>query len=166
MFPTISTVLLAAFIPIAVGFIYYNPKVLGGVWMRASGMTEEKMKGTNMLVIFGVSLLLSFVLGFIMFSLTVHQTDIYSLHAGDQGFRVEGSATMYQINELMNEYRERFRTFGHGALHGAVIGLFVVLPVLGTNALFERKNGTYIFVNVGYWVICLSLMGGVLCQWG
>ena len=166
MLPNFGIVVLTTLIPIVMGFIYYNPKVLGGVWMRASGMDKEKMKGANMLVIFGGSLLLSFLLAFIMFSLTVHQTDIYSLHAGDPGFLEEGSYTMQQIEALMQKYGENFRTFKHGALHGSVIGLFVVLPIMGTNALFERKGGKYIFVNVSYWVLCLALMGGVLCQWG
>ena len=76
MLPNFGIVVLTTLIPIVMGFIYYNPKVLGGVWMRASGMDKEKMKGANMLVIFGGSLLLSFLLAFIMFSLTVHQTDI------------------------------------------------------------------------------------------
>ena len=88
------------------------------------------------------------------------------MHASDPGFLEEGSYTMQQIEALMQKYGENFRTFKHGALHGSVIGLFVVLPIMGTNALFERKGGKYIFVNVSYWVLCLALMGGVLCQWG
>lgn len=48
-------ILVAAFIPTVIGFIWYNPKVLGNAWMQAAGMTEEKMKGANMPVIFGVS---------------------------------------------------------------------------------------------------------------
>lgn len=166
MFANIGIIALAALVPMIMGFIWYNPKVLGTAWMKASGVTEEKMKGANMPLIFGLSFLLSFLLSFILFSLVVHQTDIYSLFAGEEGFLVEGSATMNRVGELMAEMGDRFRTFKHGALHGTIIGMFVVLPVLGTNALFERKGGKYIFINVGYWVITLALMGGILCQWG
>jgi hypothetical protein len=35
-----------------------------------------------------------------------------------------------------------------------------------TNGLFERKKVKYGFVNAGYWIITLSLMGGILFQWG
>ena len=55
-------VFLAALVPMILGFIWYNPKVLGKVWMDAAGITEDKMKGGNMAVIFGVSLVLSFLL--------------------------------------------------------------------------------------------------------
>ena len=35
--------------------------------------------------------------------------------------------------------------------------------VIGINALFERKGFKYIAINAGYWILCLGLMGGVLC---
>jgi hypothetical protein len=52
-------IFVAALVPMILGFIYYNPKVLGGVWMAETGLTEEKMKGGNMALVFGVSLILS-----------------------------------------------------------------------------------------------------------
>jgi len=66
---------------------------------------------------------------------------------------------------LMERFGTEFRTFKHGALHGVIAGLFIVLPVLGTNALFERKGWKYILINVGYWTLTLALMGGIICQW-
>ncbi|MFT4524505.1 MAG: hypothetical protein ACI9FU_000944 [Granulosicoccus sp.] len=44
-----------ALIPMIVGFLWHNPKLFGNAWMQAADMTEEKMKGGNMPVIFGVS---------------------------------------------------------------------------------------------------------------
>jgi hypothetical protein len=44
------------------------------------------------------------------------------------------------------------------------MGLFFALPVMGTNALFERKGFKYIAINVGYWTVTLALMGGVICH--
>ena len=44
-------------------------------------------------------------------------------------------------------------------------GLFLALPILGTNALFERKGFKYIAVNAGYWILTIALMGGLLCAW-
>lgn len=166
MIPNMLIVALAALIPMLIGFLYYNPKTLGNAWMRESGMTEEKIKGSNMGLIYGLCLLFSFMLGMFLFSMVVHQTDIYSLYAGETGFGKEGSAVMNRINEHMLELGDRFRTFKHGALHGVLIGIFVALPILATNALFERKSFKYIFINAGYWVITIALMGGVLCQWG
>ena len=134
--------------------------------MNEAGMTEEKIKGGNM----GKMLILSFICAFLfsafLFGFVVHQTDVYSLYASEPGFGAEGSAVMNRLDSLMLEFGDRFRTFGHGSFHGGLIGLLFVVPILGTNAIFERKSFKYVAVNGGYWIITLSLMGGVLCQWG
>ena len=55
-------IFIAALIPMIMGFIWYNPKTLGAAWMKAADMTEEKMKGANMAVIFGLSFVFSFLI--------------------------------------------------------------------------------------------------------
>ena len=166
MFPNVGVVALAALVPMIIGFLYYHPKILGTAWMNASGMTEEKMKGGNMPLIFGLSLVLSFLLGLILFNSVVHQSHFYSIFAGSEGFLVDGSEIMDEINAFMTKHGNKFRTFKHGALHGTIMGVLFALPIMATNALFERKSAKYIFINAGYWIITLGLMGGVLCQWG
>jgi hypothetical protein len=49
---------LAALVPMIIGFIWYHKAVFGKAWMAASGMTDEKAKGGNMPVIFGLSYVL------------------------------------------------------------------------------------------------------------
>lgn len=49
-------------------------------------------------------------------------------------------------------------------IHGTIVGIFFTLPILATNALFERKSWKYIWINAGYWIICTMLMGGFICQ--
>lgn len=160
----LAYIALAALVPMIIGFIYYNPKTLGTAWMNASGMTEEKMKGANMGVIFGVSLLLSFMLAFFLQPLVIHQFSIMSVLINEPGFNDPTSATGVYYNDFIAKYGNNFRTFKHGMLHGFIASLFFVLPVLGINALFERKGFKYIAINVGYWAITLMLMGGILCQ--
>jgi hypothetical protein len=41
-----------------------------------------------------------------------------------------------------------------------------MLPILATNALFERKGFKYIAINAAYWIITLAVMGGIICQFG
>ena len=166
MFPHVGIVALAALIPMIMGFLYYNPKTLGTAWMKASGVTDEKMKGSNMPLMFGMSLLLSFFLGMGVWPLVVHQTGVFSLFANDAGFVMNDSSSIPALGEFMDVYGDRFRTFGHGALHGVMGGLFIVLPIMGTNNLFERRPFKLTLINAGYWTITLALMGGVLCQWG
>lgn len=150
----------AALIPTIVGFLYYNPKFgFGKVWMSASGVTEEMAKTGNMVVIFGVSIFLSVLLSVSVNFNVIHQTGIDSLFNG-----MTDAASVAYLASFHETYGHIHRSFGHGALHGTIMGLFLVLPILGTNALFERKGFKYIAVNVGYWIVTLALMGGVICQ--
>jgi hypothetical protein len=148
---------LAAVAALVVGFIWYNPKVFGNAWMKASGMTEEKMKGGNMLAIFGLALLFAAMLASALMQMTNHQFGAQSLVGGDP------STALPSYAAFMADYSSAFRTFEHGALHGVLAGIFVALPIIGTNALFERKGAKYIFINVGYWIVTLAVMGAILC---
>jgi len=161
----IIAVLLSSLIPILVGFIWYNPNVLGKPWMQVSGMTEEKAKQSNMLVIFGVSLILSFFLAFGLLPLVIHQMHYISLMVGEEGMGVEGSDVMNNIKAFFETHGDKYRTFGHGALHGTIAAITFALPILGINAMFEGKGFKYIAINTCYWAICMALMGGLICAW-
>ena len=152
---------VAALIPLVVGAIYYNPKVLGNAWMKSCGFTEESLKGGNMAVIFGVSYLFAVMIALTMPSITIHQTQVFSLLA--PGVMESGSQAQTDFNTLMQTYGGAYRSFGHGALHGIFSAIFYILPIIGTIALFERRGWKYIFIHFGYWAITLILMGGVIC---
>jgi hypothetical protein len=149
----------AALIPTVIGFIWYNPKVFGNMWMKAADMSEEKMKGANMAVIFGVSIFLSIMLSVQMNFYAIHQHHIHNLLMDDTS-----AETAAFIANFMELYGDVHRTWTHGLAHGFAAGLFFALPMLGTNALFERKGFKYILVNVGYWTVTLMAMGAVICQ--
>ncbi|MFK7969919.1 MAG: DUF1761 domain-containing protein [Bacteroidia bacterium] len=61
--------------------------------------------------------------------------------------------------------KPEFHTFQHGMVHGGLLAVFLALPILGTNALFEQKSWRYIAINVGYWIVTLTLMGGLISVW-
>ncbi|MEY8849485.1 DUF1761 domain-containing protein [Psychroserpens sp. XS_ASV72] len=149
--------LVAAIVPLITGFIWYNPKTFGTAWARVAEMTEEKMKSGNMAVIFIVTLVLSFVLAFMVQFLVIHEMGAFGMVEGDT------SSATYQA--FMEEFGGKYRTFKHGALHGAMSGLFFVLPILGINALFERKGWKYILINTGYWVLTIAIMGAIISGW-
>lgn len=67
--------------------------------------------------------------------------------------------------DFLADYGTEFRTFKHGALHGFMSGLFFALPVTAINSLFEQKSWKYILINAGYWIVSLTLMGGIICAW-
>lgn len=152
-------ILVAAISALVVGFVWYNPKVFGTVWMKEADMTEEKMKGANMAKIFIMAFIFAFLLAMTMMQMSIHQTGALSLVGGDPANALPSYAA------FMADYGDSFRTFKHGALHGAFAGLFVALPIIGTNALFERKSAKYILVNAGYWIVTLGVMGSIICGW-
>jgi hypothetical protein len=156
-------ILVAALVPMVLGFIWYNPKVLGTVWMNAAGITEDKMKGGNMALIFGLSFFLSFLLSMSLQFMVIHQFSVYSILANESGIKDPASEVSQMLAVFMAKYGNNFRTFKHGALHGTLAGFMIALPILGTNAMFERKGFKYIAVNCGYWIVCLALMGGIIC---
>ena len=148
---------IAAVSALVIGAIWYNPKVFGNSWMRASGMTEEKMKSGKMGVIFGLSLVFAAMLSTVLMQLTNHQMGALSLVGGD------AANALPSYEAFMADYGTAYRDFGHGALHGFLFGLFGALPIIGTIALFERKSAKYIFINSGYWIVTLTVMGAIIC---
>jgi hypothetical protein len=156
-------VFAAALVPMIVGFIWYNPRIFGKAWMNASGMTEEKMKGANMFKIFGVTFLFSLMLAVFMIAVVIHQAHIFSILGTQPDSSDPNSQSSVLMKQIMDLYGNSYRTFKHGAFHGTLAGIFLALPLLGINALFERKSFKYIFINAGYWIISMALMGGILC---
>lgn len=149
----------AAVSALVMGFIWYNPKVFGTAWMKAADMTEEKMKGANMGKIFALALFFAFLLAFALQFITIHQTGAVGMVGGDP------SNALPSFQAFMDDYGTAYRTFKHGALHGVIAGIFIALPIIGTNALFERKGAKYIFINSGYWIVTLAVMGAIVCGW-
>ncbi|MBK8193503.1 MAG: DUF1761 domain-containing protein [Lewinellaceae bacterium] len=127
----------ASITPMIVGMIWYHPKVMGTVWMKATGLKEEDMRAGNMGMIYGAALVLAFMLAlFLMLNVT--------------GFGQEDV---------------QFHTFKHGLGHGLMLTLLFVLPLFGTNALFEKRGWNWLLVNVGYWWVTLSIALGILSAW-
>ena len=152
-------IIAAAVSALVVGFVWYNPKVFGNAWMHAADMSEEKIKGGNMAKIFGLALFFALLLAFALQFITIHQTGAMGMVGGDP------TKALPSYDAFMADYGNAFRTFKHGALHGTIAGVFIALPIIGTNALFERKSTKYIFINSGYWIVTLAIMGGIVCGW-
>jgi len=135
--------LTAAFSTLVVGFIWYNPRVFGTIWMTESGMTEEKMKSGNMALTLLVSFIYAFFIAFVMRFLVVHQTGALGMVGGDT------SIAKPSYDAFMTDYGTAFRTFKHGALHGFMAGLLFISPAIAINGLFERKSWRYMTIHAG-----------------
>lgn len=134
-------VTLSAFVPMIVGFVYYHPQVLGGPWMRANGFTMESIGNGPKPILYAVSLGLSFLLSlFVCINVTGPGQDVAP----------DGHS---------------YVTFQHGVVHGIMLTILVVLPILGTMSIFEKRGWGWVFTNLGYWLVTLCVMGGILSAW-
>ena len=155
---------IAALVPMIIGALWYGP-LFGTPWMQQMGFTKESLKGANMLMILVVSYLFSFMVALALLPIVNHQMAIFSTLAGEPGFAAQTGEAFAYAQNFMETYGDRFRTFKHGALHGVLMGVFLVLPILTIQAIFERKKVKYIAINAGYWIVTLAVMGGIVCQW-
>jgi len=69
------------------------------------------------------------------------------------------------ISYVVRHDPETLSQFVHGLMHGAMLGVMMAMPVLVSNSLFERKSTKNILINVGYWIVTIALMGGLLGAW-
>ena len=109
--------------------------VFKNAWMAETGMTEEKQKQGNMALTFGLSFVFAVLVAMFLYGYVWHHEE------------------------------PEFHTFKHGAFHGALLAVFIGLPLLGTNALYEQRSWKYILINVGYWVVSMAIMGGIVNIW-
>jgi hypothetical protein len=54
-------VLVAGVSSMLLGAVWYSPLLFAGIWMRESGMTEEKSKAANMVRVMGTAFALSLI---------------------------------------------------------------------------------------------------------
>ncbi len=64
--------IIAAIIPMVMGFFWYGPLLFKNAWMKSVGMTEEKAKESNMPIIFGLSFIMALLLAFFVSHLVRH----------------------------------------------------------------------------------------------
>ena len=92
---------LAALVPLVLGFIWYNPKFLGTMWMEASDMTMEKAKSVNMPLVLGLSFLFSFMVALALNSMVIHQFAFYSILIGEPGLEDPNSSVGMMVTDFM-----------------------------------------------------------------
>ncbi len=150
-------------VPLLIGFIWYSDKILGSTWKKEIGFVDNGEKPQGLAKIFAFSYLFGVMIMFFMPSIVIHQYHLVSTLYGTEGFGIEGSRIQQFYNDFVSEHGMKYRSFKHGMLHGVICALFFVFPIIGLNALFEKKTFKYIFIHVGFWMITLGIMGGLAC---
>ena len=139
--------IVAALVPMIMGFVYYHPKVLGSLWMKANGFTLESIGTGPKPVMYLLALVVSFLLAFFVW------------------INVTGAGGVDQLQVTDPKDGHSYVTFCHGVVHGVLISLTVILPVFVTMTIFEKRSWSWAFVNWGYWALTVTLMAGILSAW-
>ncbi len=137
-------IIVAALIPMILGAIYYGP-LFGKTWRDSLGKTEDELKPNNAALAYGGALICAFLVS------TSLNFIIQLVHK--------------DINSAGELFVNTNSTFGHGALHGAILGLTFVGPVIISLSIFHKMNWKTVVLNVAFWSACFAIMGGILDVW-
>lgn len=154
--------LIAGLIPMILGAIYYSDMIFGKTLSEINGVSDSNMKKGHHPSVYIFAYIFCCMIAMIVMGMSIHQTHVFQLFIPE--VLESQSELMLVFNDLMAKYGTRFRTFGHGAIHGAVTSVFFVIPLIGVMALFESRGWKYILIHGLYWMISLTLMGGLLCK--
>lgn len=161
-------ILSTSVIPLLIGMLWYSKALFGNAWLQASGMTVEDSQKLNMGKAIVLALLLGVLMSTCMMVWTIHQMGFYSVLGGDAdqaALKDPTSSLSIYVADFMSKHGQNFRTFKHGAFHGLIAALFFGFAFIGMSAIWERKSLKYVLIHVGFWAVCLMLMGGIICQW-
>ncbi len=123
----------------AAGGIWYSPGLFGKAWMKDSNLTEEDIKKGNKGKIFGFTFIFSLLMAI---NLAFFLQDPKS-GCLDCAPRV---------------------TLAWGAMAGLLAGIWTFCAI-AIHSLFELKSWRVIFINGGYTIVALVIMGAIIGAW-
>ncbi|MCI0449932.1 MAG: DUF1761 domain-containing protein [Chlorobi bacterium] len=129
-------VVIAGVINMLLGALWYSPYVMGKLWMKSMGKTEEEIKqgysGASMGLVYVVNTIASLLFSYVL----AHIVKFASL-----------------------------TTFGEGANAGFWVWLGFVVTTVLPGYLYENRPKMLYFIFIIYQLISIVLMGGVLAMW-
>jgi hypothetical protein len=133
-------VLVAGISAFVLGGVWYSPALFGKAWMKENKLTVDDVKKGNSAKIFGWSFILSLLMA-----------------ANLAMFLADPPATCPEECGIKTDLI-------WGLTAGFLAGLWPFFG-LAIVALFEQRSARYIFINGGYLLLALSLMGAILGVW-
>ena len=133
-------VLVAGISAFAIGGIWYSPALFGKAWMTENNLNEEEIKKSNKGKIFGFTFVFS-----VMMAINLAM------------FLADSPATC-----PVDCAQKTDITWGITAGFLAGIWTFCAIAI---HSLFELKSWRLIFINGGYSLVSLMLMGAIIGAW-
>jgi hypothetical protein len=153
---------LVSLFPLALKIVWYHPSVFGSA-LDTSQANEGPYKTSNKFLMLVSGVVLSYMLSVFLSLNVIHQYALNSIVMGPDLQDPNSEASIW-LKASLAKYGHNYRTFGHGAFHGFLAALFFALPVVALGVTQQHKNFKYIAIQLGYWILSLTLMGGVICQ--
>lgn len=75
-----------------------------------------------------------------------------------------GAVIAFNLSMYAGFHGPEEQTFVHGMVHGSLGYLFVGMPVLVVNSLYEQRSFGGIMINVFYWLVTFCVVGGIVFQ--
>lgn len=156
--------LIAGLVPNIVGIFWYG-FIFKSTWLNSVGQSEEQLKTGSRAIAFVITYLVGLIVSFGLLPIVIHQFGVFQMLNNVEELKDINSPLSLTIADLMAKYGDNYHTFKHGALHGSLTALLFILPTITMNAYYERKSWKYVVVNTGFMVVCMAIMGGIVCQW-
>jgi len=129
-------VIIAGVINMVIGALWYSPYVIGKLWLRSMGKTEEELKqgysATGMALTYMVNTIASLLFAYILAHL------------------IKFSLT---------------NTFSQGVMIGFWVWLGFVVTTVIPGYMYESRPKMLYFLFIIYQLISITLMGGFLAIW-
>ena len=133
-------VLVAGISSFVIGGIWYSPGLFGKAWMKDNNFTEEEIrKGGNKGKIFGFTLVFSLLMAVNLAMFLATPADCPPQCAAKTDIT-------------------------WGAIAGFLAGIWTFCAI-AIHSLFELKTWRLIFINGGYTIVALVLMGAIIGAW-
>lgn len=153
--------LISSCIPIIVGYIWFN----ANFYKKISKSNEQlnlsiKWSLVSIIGLFTLSFMYSITLSYQV----IHQLHFQSMLMNEVGFE-KGEGNAYKdLIYILELYGKNFRSFGHGAFHGILNSIFLILPILVFQKLITKIDWKIIAYIWAFWAICSMIMGGIICE--
>ena len=130
-------VLVAGISAFVAGGIWYSPGLFGKIWMKDNNLNEEEIKKGNKGKIFGFTLVFSLLMAV---NLAMFLQDPKGADCGPK------------------------TDITWGITAGFLAGIWTFCAI-AIHSLFELKTWRLIFINGGYTIVALVLMGAIIGAW-
>lgn len=157
---------VAALVPVLLGVLWFHPALGGRLWHSEGTTNKEPLVHTFSMVQLFTFYLLSCLVAFALMSFVNHQLSILQLFSAEPDFSNLESPSRVAFEQIVALVGDKHLSFGHGAFHGLLGSIVLVIPILAHSSMRERRGFRIVLLYWLYWAVSMTLMGGILGQWG